>query len=154
MIELANTSLLVFCIRNLYANKGCAEKSSGLHGHSGMHAAGGNGKAARRRLMRWLNDYDTVSAWLERRLPHGLEAALARGNGFVRIEHFLPEFVATGVLQLLTSIPESSWNVSLFCGIRIRGPVCCCRFMMTRTLPVPEDNCFHCYGTTPTAHLR
>ncbi|GAB4812976.1 hypothetical protein N2152v2_000022 [Parachlorella kessleri] len=55
----------------------------------------------------WLNSYAKASTWMGRYDIHRL---LDASGGLVRIENFLPEFVAEAVLQVLQAIPTAKWN--------------------------------------------
>jgi hypothetical protein len=76
-------------------------------------------KHARQRFSKWINSYPDVSAWLEK---YGdLEQQLADDGGLVKIENFLPIFVAEGILEMLQGINDKTWNVSdaLAAGCRL-----------------------------------
>ena len=49
--------------------------------------------------MRWVEQYD---------LPAQLEA----GDGFVKIENFLPSGIAEGILEHLQAIPQDEWEAA------------------------------------------
>jgi hypothetical protein len=63
----------------------------------------------RERFERWIGSYEQVSKWLSKYEP--LETQLDRNDGFIRIENFLPEFVASEILEVLKQLPEKRWDV-------------------------------------------
>jgi hypothetical protein len=66
-------------------------------------------KHARQRFRKWINSYADVSAWLEK---YGdIEQQLDDSGGLVKIQNFLPTFVAEGILEMLQGIDEKTWNV-------------------------------------------
>lgn len=68
------------------------------------------GKKARLKFRKWLKSFEDVSAWFGK---HGdLEQLLEEHGGLVKIDNFLPTFVAEGMLEMLQSIDEKTWNVS------------------------------------------
>jgi len=71
---------------------------------------------SRRAFARWLDDYSTVAAALER---HGdLEELLDANGGLVRIDSFLPQAAAEGVLRVLRELPGRSASVfALVCSL-------------------------------------
>lgn len=71
-------------------------------------------KHAKTKFKKWLNSYGDVSSWIEKKCPD-LEQLLDESGGLVKIENFLPPFVADGVLELLEAIDEKTWNVSSWC---------------------------------------
>jgi hypothetical protein len=72
-------------------------------------------KHAGQRYRKWINSYADVSAWLEK---YGdLEQQLDDNGGLVKIENFLPTFVAEGILQMLQGIDDKTWNVSKPCKL-------------------------------------
>lgn len=66
---------------------------------SGVPPSGNNFEA-------WVNDVEAVSTWMEK---YDLEAMLKKGLGIVKIEDFLPPFVAEGALQVVSSISDTDW---------------------------------------------
>uniref|UniRef100_A0A383W562 Fe2OG dioxygenase domain-containing protein n=1 Tax=Tetradesmus obliquus TaxID=3088 RepID=A0A383W562_TETOB len=67
-------------------------------------------KHARQRFRKWINSYPDVSAWLEK---YGdLEQQLDDNGGLLKIENFLPTFVAEGILEMLRGIDDKTWNLT------------------------------------------
>ncbi|GLC38925.1 hypothetical protein PLESTB_000462000 [Pleodorina starrii] len=56
---------------------------------------------------RWINNFKVASSWIEK---HDVERAVDANGGLVRIENFLPEFVAEGILATVAAVPEERWN--------------------------------------------
>jgi hypothetical protein len=66
-------------------------------------------KHARQRFRKWINSYADVSDWLEK---YGdIEQQLDDNGGLVKIQNFLPTFVAEGILEMLQGIDDKTWNV-------------------------------------------
>jgi len=62
------------------------------------------------KLWKWLDSYELVSSAIEK---HGdLVELLEAGGGICKIDKFLPEFAAEGILEVLEQCEESEWNVS------------------------------------------
>lgn len=59
--------------------------------------------------LRWLNDEAATDAWIERS-QIDLKQALNKGNGFAKIDEFLPHDVANGIRQFLEGHPEEEWE--------------------------------------------
>lgn len=80
-----------------------------------------------KRLWKWLDSYELVSSAIE---EHGdLVELLEAGGGICKIENFLPEFAAEGILEVLEQCEESDWNVSKqprpATSASGGGPFCC-----------------------------
>jgi hypothetical protein len=66
-------------------------------------------KSGTKQLLKWLDSFDKVSAAVEK---HGdLQQLLEQGGGIVKVENFLPTFVAEGIYHLLEQFSEADWNV-------------------------------------------
>jgi len=55
----------------------------------------------------WINSPKHVLKWLEQ---YDIPALVDQNGGLVRISNFLPTHVAEGILRLIESVPEKSWN--------------------------------------------
>eukprot|EP00878_Enallax_costatus_P031818 GHUV01034867.1.p1 GENE.GHUV01034867.1~~GHUV01034867.1.p1 ORF type:complete len:157 (+),score=45.87 GHUV01034867.1:566-1036(+) len=72
---------------------------------------GKSSKHARTKFKKWLNSYNDVVSWFEKKCPD-LEQLLEEHGGLVKIENFLPAFVADGILELLENIDDRTWNLT------------------------------------------
>ncbi|KXZ57006.1 hypothetical protein GPECTOR_1g909 [Gonium pectorale] len=54
-----------------------------------------------------MNNYRLASACIAK---HDVEGAVERAGGLVRIENFLPEFVAEGILATIEAVSDEQWN--------------------------------------------
>eukprot|EP00882_Tetradesmus_deserticola_P015103 GHRQ01016079.1.p1 GENE.GHRQ01016079.1~~GHRQ01016079.1.p1 ORF type:complete len:321 (+),score=104.82 GHRQ01016079.1:337-1299(+) len=67
-------------------------------------------KHARQKFRKWVSSYADVSAWLAK---YGdLAQQLDDNGGLVKIENFLPVFVAEGILEMLQGINDETWNLT------------------------------------------
>mmetsp|Transcript_4802 Transcript_4802/g.5928 ORF Transcript_4802/g.5928 Transcript_4802/m.5928 type:complete len:238 (+) Transcript_4802:2-715(+) len=57
----------------------------------------------------WLSDIKGLKKWAEK---INVEKLLAENDGFVLVENFFPDFVASGALKALKELPEDEWDVS------------------------------------------
>ncbi|GLI68866.1 hypothetical protein VaNZ11_013412 [Volvox africanus] len=55
----------------------------------------------------WMNDYRVASSWIAKKQ---LERAVDANGGLVRLENFLPEFVAEGILATVGAVSDEQWN--------------------------------------------
>lgn len=59
------------------------------------------------RALAWLDSYPRVSRWAAR---YDLLRLIDGGGGIVRLDDFLPSFVAEGALRMLQDLPPGRWN--------------------------------------------
>ncbi|GIL72735.1 hypothetical protein Vretimale_4446 [Volvox reticuliferus] len=56
---------------------------------------------------RWINNYRVASLWIAQK---HVERAVDANGGLVRLENFLPEFVAEGILSTVGAVSDEQWN--------------------------------------------
>jgi hypothetical protein len=70
-------------------------------------AAAGPDDGVVSRAVAWLESYPKVSRWAAR---YDLLRLIDGGGGIVRLDSFLPGFVAEGALRMLEGLPPGRWN--------------------------------------------
>ncbi|KAK3238521.1 hypothetical protein CYMTET_51474 [Cymbomonas tetramitiformis] len=57
----------------------------------------------------WIESNEKINMWLGQ---YDIVTLLNENNGLVKIENFLPDFVAEGALKAVESIPEEEWEIT------------------------------------------
>lgn len=70
----------------------------------------------------WVNDYRVASKWMSQ---YDLESLVDEAGGLVRVENFLPEHIAEGILRVLERIKPNEWKETVSQGYERPGLSMC-----------------------------